>query len=123
METFVVRVWRPAGGSDDPAGTNLRGTVLHPASGLEAPFTCDAELIRLLRGEPMAAGGAPWSRMPASSPPPPQRVSAADGLGAGGGDLRTELATGGAGPARGEGLPDEIGVGLDEGLDALRGIR
>lgn len=53
METFVVRVWRPAHspGAGD-ALSELRGTVLHPTSGWETPFTSEAELLTALRQTP-----------------------------------------------------------------------
>jgi hypothetical protein len=50
METFVVRVWRPAEGqSDGGALGDLRGIVLHPSSGLETPFSSEVELLEALR--------------------------------------------------------------------------
>lgn len=53
METFVVRVWRPAGGQDaGEALGNLRGIVLHPSSGLETPFSNESELLQVLRHHP-----------------------------------------------------------------------
>src|SRR5687768_6483985 len=46
METFVVRVWRPAEGQvAGGAPGDLRGIVLHPSSGLETPFSSEAELL------------------------------------------------------------------------------
>jgi hypothetical protein len=59
METFVVRVWRPAEGQGaGGAPGELRGIVLHPSSGVETPFSSEEELLRTLR-----AGGAP-NRLP-----------------------------------------------------------
>ena len=53
METFVVRVWRPAEGHDaGEALSDLRGIVLHPSSGLETPFSSEAELLQALRRIP-----------------------------------------------------------------------
>jgi hypothetical protein len=51
METFVVRVWRPAddSGGVDEIATELRGTILHPASGSEEAFTSGADLLRRLQ--------------------------------------------------------------------------
>lgn len=53
METFVVRVWRPAEGQGaGGAPEDLRGIVLHPSSGIEVPFSSEAELLRTLRQAP-----------------------------------------------------------------------
>jgi hypothetical protein len=53
METFVVRVWRPAEGQvAGEALGDLRGIVLHPSSGLETPFSSEAELLQALRRIP-----------------------------------------------------------------------
>lgn len=58
METFVVRVWRPAAGLDaaDAAAPpsdvgDLHGTILHPATGKETAFTNADELLRALQGD------------------------------------------------------------------------
>lgn len=59
METFVVRVWRPAEGQGAvEALSDLRGIVLHPSSGLETPFSSEAELLRALRHLPGADADA-----------------------------------------------------------------
>ena len=50
METFVVRVWRPAEGQGaGEALSDLHGIVLHPSSGLETPFSSEVELLDALR--------------------------------------------------------------------------
>jgi hypothetical protein len=57
METFVVRVWRPAEGlGAGGALGDLRGIVLHPSSGLEVPFSSETELLDALRQGAGSAG-------------------------------------------------------------------
>lgn len=57
METFVVRVWRPAEGlGAGGALGDLRGIVLHPSSGLEVPFSSETELLDALRRTAESAG-------------------------------------------------------------------
>jgi|RhiMetdeSRZDD1v2_1073273.scaffolds.fasta_scaffold92907_2 hypothetical protein len=59
METFVVRVWRPAEGQGaGGAPDDLRGIVLHPSSGIETPFSSEAELLKALRRPPAGGAGA-----------------------------------------------------------------
>ena len=48
MQTFVVRLWEPAGAAD--AGAELlHGVVEHLGSGLSQTFTDDEELLTFLR--------------------------------------------------------------------------
>jgi hypothetical protein len=50
VETFVVRVWKPAG--DEPASTGsdeLRGVVERPGGVLLQPFQSAQELLEALR--------------------------------------------------------------------------
>lgn len=52
VETFVIRLWVPAERdqtAEDADATALHGIVLHPASGVEIPFTGDDELLGVLR--------------------------------------------------------------------------
>ena len=67
MQTFVVRLWEPAGARDAGAEM-LHGVVEHLGSGLSQTFTNDGELLTFLRERPwereLAArrgerGGAP----------------------------------------------------------------
>ena len=46
METFIVRVWVPDGGSAIPS--TLRGVVLHVASGETATFVGEKALLAFL---------------------------------------------------------------------------
>jgi hypothetical protein len=53
METYVVRVWRPAEGQGaGEALSDLHGIVLHPSSGRETTFSNEAELLEALRRIP-----------------------------------------------------------------------
>jgi hypothetical protein len=57
METFVVRIWRPApaydaDGDQVQAGQSLRGMVRRVAGGTELPFAGVDELIDLLSATP-----------------------------------------------------------------------
>ena len=67
MQTFVVRLWEPAG-APHAGAEMLHGVVEHLGSGLSETFTDDAELLTFLRERPwereLAArreerGGAP----------------------------------------------------------------
>jgi hypothetical protein len=50
METFLVPVWVPA--DDRSQGGDLRGLVRHVATGTEAPFLGDQEVLDLLHQMP-----------------------------------------------------------------------
>jgi hypothetical protein len=52
METFLVRVWTPAGG--EPAA-GLRGTVRHLSTGDESSFADPEVLLAFLRDASVAA--------------------------------------------------------------------
>jgi hypothetical protein len=56
MDTFLVRVWTPAGG-EPSAG--LRGTVRHLSSGAETPFSDPEALLTFLRDAAVEHAGEP----------------------------------------------------------------
>jgi hypothetical protein len=58
METFLVRVWTPAGG--EPAA-GLRGTVRHLSTGDERSFADPEVLLAFLRGASVAPVDEPAS--------------------------------------------------------------
>jgi hypothetical protein len=58
METFLVRVWTPAGG--EPAA-GLRGTVRHLSTGVERSFAEPEVLLAFLRDASLAPGDEPSS--------------------------------------------------------------
>jgi hypothetical protein len=58
METFLVRVWTPAGG--EPAA-GLRGTVRHLSTGDERSFADAEVLLAFLRRASAAPAGEPSS--------------------------------------------------------------
>ena len=49
VETFVVRVWKPAGDEPASAGSELRGIVERPGGLLVQPFHSAQELVDALR--------------------------------------------------------------------------
>jgi hypothetical protein len=49
VETFVVRVWKPAGDEPAGAGSELRGIVERPGGLLVQPFHTAQELLDALR--------------------------------------------------------------------------
>jgi hypothetical protein len=58
METFLVRVWTPAGG--EPAA-GLRGTVRHLSTGDERSFADPEVLLGFLRDASVASAHEPSS--------------------------------------------------------------
>jgi hypothetical protein len=54
METFLLRVWRPAD-PDEPTQARLNGLVLHVATGWERAFRSSAELGEFLASWPCSA--------------------------------------------------------------------
>ena len=58
METFLVRVWTPAGGEPD---AGLRGTVRHLSTGDERSFADPEVLLAFLRDASVASRVEPWS--------------------------------------------------------------
>ena len=57
METFVLRVWTPAGREPRPAAGAMRGFIHHVGSGTERGFCDSAELLSSIRGQPGADVG------------------------------------------------------------------
>jgi hypothetical protein len=51
METFVVRIWVPAGGGDELGAGALRGVVEHVTTASTATFAGSDELLALLVGQ------------------------------------------------------------------------
>lgn len=50
VETFVVRIWVPAGGGDELSAGALRGVVEHVTSASSSTFAGGDELLDLLLG-------------------------------------------------------------------------
>jgi hypothetical protein len=59
METFVLRVWKPAHGVTDAHSSALRGVVEHVPTAASCSFTAEDELVRFLRGALASSERAP----------------------------------------------------------------
>ena len=60
MESFIVRVWVPAQNDDGGNGAgNLKGLIVHPASGVTASFAGAQELLASIRTTLSALGDSP----------------------------------------------------------------
>jgi hypothetical protein len=51
METFVLRLWTPAGPEPRPRAGVMRGFIHHVGSGTEKGFRDSAELLASIRGQ------------------------------------------------------------------------
>lgn len=57
VETFVVRIWVPAGGGDELSAGALRGVLEHVASASSSTFAGGDELVDLLLGQLASRAG------------------------------------------------------------------